>query len=351
MVKVLHVVERYLDLSAGFVHAHIAASRHQTTVLSRLKPVNLDAFPVSGVTQVAGWADPLPHAITDRVARRSVRRAASGHDIAHAHFAYALPYTRFLSTEMPVVASFHGHDVTAWADENPWAFTSDPNDVAAVIVPSDWFRRFPERLGFAADRIRVIPSGVDTSFFTPTPLPEAPTVGFVGRLVEKKGIDVLMAAWPTVRAAVAGATLHVVGDGPLAPSVTGEGVMYTPPNPSRRREQVRELVRGSMVMTTPSHTASDGDAESLLLVNLEAQASGRPVVTTRHGGIPEYVADGTTALVVAESDVAALADALIALLRDRGLATRLGEAGPDFARQWDSAAMTAQVDDLYESLT
>lgn len=320
-------------------------------MVSRLKPTNLDAFPVSEVTQVAGWADALPHAITDPVVRRSVRKAARESDVAHAHFAYALPYTRFLSTEMPVVASFHGHDVTAWAKDNPWAFTSDPNEIARVIVPSDWFRRFPERLGFAPDRIRVIPSGIDTSFFTPTPLPDAPTVGFVGRLVPKKGIDVLMSAWPTVRAAVPGATLHVVGDGPLASSVAGEGVMYTAPTPSRRREQVRELVRGSMVMTTPSHTSADGDVESLLLVNLEAQASGRPVVTTRHGGIPEYVAEGTTALVVAEADAGALADALISVLRDRALAMRLAEAGPGFAAQWDSAAMTAQVDDLYESLT
>ena len=43
---------------------------------------------------------------------------------------------------------------------------------------------------------------------------------------------------------------------------------------------------------SPSRTADDDSVESLLLVNLEAQASARPVVTTKHGGIPEYVRAG-----------------------------------------------------------
>ena len=99
---------------------------------------------------------------------------------------------------------------------------------------------------------------------------------------------------------------------------------------------------------TPSRTAADGDAESLLLVNLEAQASGRPLVTTRHGGIPEFVAEDETALLVPEGDADALADALIRILQDQGLAERMATGGPLWVRRFDMRACTARVDDLYD---
>jgi colanic acid/amylovoran biosynthesis glycosyltransferase len=96
---------------------------------------------------------------------------------------------------------------------------------------------------------------------------------------------------------------------------------------------------------SPSRTAADGDAESLLLVNLEAQACGRPVVTTRHAAVPEFVDEERTALVVPESDPVALADALVAVLRDRALAERLGAAGPAFAQRFEVGACARRIDD------
>jgi len=103
-------------------------------------------------------------------------------------------------------------------------------------------------------------------------------------------------------------------------------------------------------VVTPSRTSTDGDVETLLLVNLEAQASGRTVVTTNHGGIPEYVDDGTTGLLVPEGDAGQLADALVAALGEPGLAERLGAAGPGRVAELDIRACTARVDDLYDVL-
>ena len=354
MATVLHVIERYLDLSSGFVHGQISRSRHRGVVISRLRPQNLDAFPQPGVARVPGAVDWLPAPVRDRAARAAVLRHARRvrADIAHAHFGYALPYARVLNRRaaLPLVVSLHGHDATAWARANPWAYEPDPSFVAAVIVPSEWLARAATDLGFASDRIRVIPSGVDTAFFAPTPVLADNVVGFVGRLVEKKGIDVLIEAWPSVRAAVPDARLRVLGAGPLAPRVRGDGVELIAPDATRRAEQVRDVIRAATVVATPSHTASDGDAESLLLVNLEAQASGRPVVTTRHGGIPEYVADDVSALLVDEGDPAALAAALVRVLTNRGLAERLAAGGPGVAALYDVRAMANRVDDLYDEL-
>ena len=112
---------------------------------------------------------------------------------------------------------------------------------------------------------------------------------------------------------------------------------------------MRDAIRRVTVVVQPSRTGPDGDAESLLLVNLEGQASGRPVITTRHGGIPEFV-DDSTSLVVEEGDADALAAALVRVLTDRSLAERLGAAGPAWASQFDVRVCTARVDDLYEAV-
>jgi glycosyltransferase involved in cell wall biosynthesis len=348
VANVLHVVERYLDLSSGFVHGQISRSRHDSAVLSVQPIVNRTAFPLPEMAAL-----PIPR-LPARVARGLVLRHArqAGAELAHAHFGYALPYTRVLRRRagLPVVVSLHGHDATAWAAANEWAYEPPPSLVDAVIVPSRWLGARARELGFAASQIRVIPSGVDTAFFRPTPLPSDPVVGFVGRLVEKKGIDTLMAAWPAVRNAVPDARLRVLGDGPLASLVVGEGVERVLPDAATRHEQVGALLGSARVVATPSQTAADGDAESLLLVNLEAQASGRPVVTTRHGGIPEFVSENASALLVAERSPDELAAALIRVLTDAGLATRLGSGGPAVAAEFDVAAMAARVDDLYDEV-
>lgn len=348
MARVLHIVERYLDLSSGFVHGQISRSRHEASVLSIQPVVNGEAFPVDEVHALPVRG--LPARVARGLVVRHGRHVRA--DIAHAHFGYALPYARVLQrrARLPVVVSLHGHDATAWAAANEWAYAPSPSLVAAVVVPSRWLAARALELGFSSAQVRVIPSGVDTTFFVPSPLPPEPVVAFVGRLVEKKGIDTLMAAWPAVRAAVPGAVLRLLGDGPMAALVVGEGVERIAPDAATRHGQVRSLFSAARVVVTPSQTAADGDAESLLLVNLEAQAAGRPVVTTRHGGIPEFVSENASALVVAERSPSELADALIRVLADDALAQRLASGGPAVAREFDIAAMAARVDDLYDEV-
>jgi len=77
----------------------------------------------------------------------------------------------------------------------------------------------------------------------------------------------------------------------------------------------------------PSQTAADGGGEALGIVFCEASASGIPVVSTIHGGIPEIVIDGETGLLVPEAQPDALGDAMEALLADDALRVALGRAG------------------------
>ena len=359
---VLHTMQDWLPLSEQFVHSVVTGSRHPAVVFSRRTPQHRDVFPHRPVYS-AGRLLPPPRPFGDterRLLTAYLVAITTRHRVAlvHHHHGYRIldPKGVVVRKRLPWVVSLHGHDILTHATEEPYYYEGAFGFVDAVVVPSAWLgeRAVERSLGLAADRVHVIPAGVDTTFFTPTPLLEdgPPEALFVGRFVEKKGIDTLLTAWPLVRAAVPGARLRLLGYGPLEALARsgGPGVEVEPADPSRRAAQVREAIGRATVVVTPSRTAADGDSETLLLVNLEAQASGRPVVTTRHGGIPEYVADGETALVVPEGRPQPLADALVAVLGEPALAARLAAAAPEFAARFDQAACTARVDDLYDAL-
>lgn len=347
---VLHYVQRWLEPSAQFVHAHVSRSRHRAVVVSLERPQNLNRYSGTRVLSLAG-ANRLPVGGTRRRAiTAGLTAIAIGHraSLVHVHFGYRVRDVEGVvrRRRLPLVLSLHGEDATAAVRRDPRLYDGVIDEASAVIVPSNHFRDIALGLGAPSDRVLVVPAGVDTTWFTPTVLPQEPVVTFVGRFVEKKGIDVLLAAWPLVTAAVPGARLRLCGYGPLEPRsgrLAGVDVVRAPD-----RAAVRRLLREAKVVVTPSRTAIDGDAESLLLVNLEAAASGRPVVSTLHGGIPEYVLDGETGLLVPEGDPDALAEALVRVLVDDGLAARLGQAGVSWAARFDVRDCAARVDDVYD---
>ena len=356
-MTVLHYVEHWLELSSGFVHAHVSRSRHRAVVVSHNATENRAAFPHRPVIRLDRLHNHVPPRRWPELRTTALRgiAAATRARVVHVHFGYVAGDVIGLveKSGLPFVLSLHGSDATSLPTEQPGHYDRLTGIVDAVVVPSRFLAGAAEDLGFPADRVHVIPAGIDTSYFTPTPVPVDPVVTFVGRLVEKKGIDTLLRAWPSVVAEVPKARLDIVGAGPLESLLPTDdpSVRHHPPQERRRAEQVRDALRQARVVAAPSHTSTTGDSESLLLVNLEAQASGRPVVTSRHGGIPEFVREGESALLVDEGDAGALAHALVDALTDDDLAQRLGAAGPAVAHRFDVAGCVERVDRLYDALT
>jgi glycosyltransferase involved in cell wall biosynthesis len=351
---VLHYIERWLPRSESFVHGVVTNSRHPNVVVSAGRLENTDQYPHPDLVCLAPlwFRTPPKHrhqTVTACLMYQVLRHRAR---LVHVHHGYrgyeAKGVTRRL--KLPLVVSLHGDDVTGYLDEHPDVYDGVLDRAAAVVVPSEFLVPAAVAAGARAEAVHVIPSGVDLSLFTPSPLPDGPPEAvFVGRFVEKKGLDVLAAAWPTVLHAVPDARLRILGYGPLeslARSIAGDVEVVV----GASRSQVQDAIRRARVVVSPSHTAPGDAVETLLIANLEAQASGRPVVTTRHGGIPEFVRDGETALLVPEGDADALADALIRVLSDADLASRLGGAGPEWAAQFDIRRGAARLDDLYDSL-
>jgi len=345
-------MKQWLPLSEPFVYDLVTKSMHSSVVVSSEAVENAALFPFRPLVSFA--RPPIPDRVRRQVVTARLMLLARRHSIGliHVHHGYRLHEVMGTRRRLgiPLVLSLHGHDITGSLETNPDRYAEEIPLVDAVVVPSRFLAGVAEAGGFPRERINVIPSGVDTENFTPTPLPNGRReVTFVGRFVEKKGLDVLLAAWPDVQRRVPEAKLRILGFGPLEGLArSGGGGVDVVLRPTHA--EVRDAIRRAYVVVSPSRTAPDDSVESLLIVNLEAQASGRPVVTTSHGGVPEFVADGTTALVVPENDAGALAEALVTVLSDRALAERLGSAGPAWVQQFDARRCAARVDDLYRSL-
>ncbi len=161
--------------------------------------------------------------------------------------------------------------------------------------------------------------------------PDDPLVLFLGRLVRRKGADVLLEAFAEVRARVKGARLLVAGEGPLRAELedraraayTEGAVHFLGAVPEEEKDG---LLCAADVLTMPNRELDDGDVEGFGIVLLEAAARGVPSVAGRSGGVPEAVEHGRTGLLVDGSSPSRVSEALVSLLSDPERTRRLGRA-------------------------
>jgi glycosyltransferase involved in cell wall biosynthesis len=194
------------------------------------------------------------------------------------------------------------------------------------------------RFAVASEEVRALRSELG--------LPDgAPVVACVCRLVDYKGVDTLLRAAPRVLAAAPQARFVVMGGGPLEQELRGmaaalgvaDRVILTGFRPDDR--DVLRLLALATVFCLPTRY------DTYPIAFAEAMAMGLPVVGPRMDTVESMVADGTTGLLVAQNDDAAYADAIVRLLGDASLRTRLGEA----ARRWVRETMDPVP--MYEAVT
>lgn len=183
-------------------------------------------------------------------------------------------------------------------------------------------------------------------------LVDRPVVACVSRLVARKGQDRLIAAWPEVMRKFPDAVLLIVGAGPLAQKLQarardlGDSVQFTGRVPYA---ELPTYTAVADVCALPARSRLAGlDVEGLGIVLLEAAALGIPTIASATGGVPDALLPDETGLLLPEAKseqqhVAHLRDAVVTLLADASLRTRLGSAGADWVRRqwsWDVPAAT-----------
>jgi glycosyltransferase involved in cell wall biosynthesis len=176
---------------------------------------------------------------------------------------------------------------------------------------------------------------------------------FVGRLVERKGVHVLLEALARLPDRI---RLDIVGDGPererlkaLAQRLGISGrVAFHGFAPD---EMLRALLGWCDALVLPAVVDAKGDVEGLGVVLLEAMSFGKPVIASAAGGITDIVRDGENGLLVPPADPAALARAIDSLAGDPETARRFGSAArEDVARRFSWDAILDRLVELYERL-
>lgn len=204
--------------------------------------------------------------------------------------------------------------------------------VDRIVVPSRALAAELTALSYMTpDLVTVVPIGLDLDRWPqPTMLPssassstQVPIVGAFGRLEPRKGQEFLLQAWPDVLSRFPSAQLWIVGTGSdearLRSIASTLGIEASVKLWGFRRD-VREILESVSVVVQPSLYEPFG------IALLEAMASGKPVVCTTAGGMPEVVTR-ECACLVPPGDTASLAEAIMEILADTELQRRMGEAG------------------------
>jgi D-inositol-3-phosphate glycosyltransferase len=326
----------------------------------------------------AGARAPLPRcellALVDPFVDEATRLLDAGPavEVLHANYwlsgavAHRLKHLR----DLPMVATFHTLarvKADAGIDDDPDQRARTEHDVIAcadlMLASTDAERDQLETLyGAVAERVEIVPPGVDHSVFFPADaaiakrrlgLESRRTVLFAGRIQPLKGVG--MAVRCLAELDDPDTTLMVVG-GPSGPDGEDElarvrqlacdlgvaaNVRFVAPQP---HDQLADFYRAADVCIVPSR------AESFGLVALEAAACGTPVVAASVGGLRSLVDDGSTGFLVEGRDPAAYAAPVATLLDNPELAAEIGIAASAHSRSYSWSTTAARLRRLYGDL-
>jgi glycosyltransferase involved in cell wall biosynthesis len=218
-------------------------------------------------------------------------------------------------------------------EENAESYPAMFRQAAAIIAVSRAMQRKLVSLGAPPEKVHYNPCGVDcTEFGEATPASAPPVFLAVGRFVAKKAPQLTLSAFAEVHRACAKARLRMLGDGPLLEECRSlaqeelglsDAVTFLGAQP---HAVVQEEMRRARCFVQHSVEAANGDCEGTPVGILEAGASGLPVVSTRHAGIPDVVIENQTGLLVDERDVSGMAEQMLRLALEPELAGQLGRA-------------------------
>jgi glycosyltransferase involved in cell wall biosynthesis len=285
----------------------------------------------------------------------AIRRA--GVTRLHAHFAsLATTVARLASLLTGVPYSFTAHAKDLFHE------SVDPRDVdrkiagaSHVVTVSDFNVRHLVRAYPAASvtPLRRVYNGIDLERFAYVPGRSGePVILAVGRLVEKKGFADLIRAVAELRAVGRPIRCRIVGGGELEPALralaAGLGIddLVTLTGPLPQAEVRAELERAH-VFVAPCVVGSDGNADGLPTVLLEAMAIGTPCISTDVTGITEAVRDGETGLVAPQRAPRELAATILRVIDDPSGAALLAAAARELiAEEFDVSRQSALLEEV-----
>ncbi|MFG6468778.1 glycosyltransferase [Roseateles sp. BYS87W] len=289
-------------------------------------------------------------------------------DLVHVHFltdaVALLPYME--RNTLPLVVTAHGYDAATY-DEHLATFPEGQRLLALrerlirrvdkVICVSAFIRDELLKRGFPADKLLVCHLGIDLGAFPPQPPQAAQRTGIlsVGRLVEKKGMGLLIDAYARLPEALrAQHPLRIVGDGPLREALQAQAVaLGVQPEflGAQPRTVVLDLLQRSAVFCLASVRAANGDAEGMPIAIMEALASGAPTAIFDDQPMAPLLRQADAGLLPPAGHAAALAEQLHAALSSEARRDQLAERALQVVRtHFDLFRNVAALEEVYASI-
>ncbi len=231
--------------------------------------------------------------------------------------------------------------LAVWLAERPlpWAYRGRAFEAISESTRDDLVSR-----GIAREDIRVIFPGIDTAHYTPDPSQRAvrPTFAYLGRLKKYKGVDLVLRAF--AQGGVPDATLEIAGAGEFRGELEQLAGTLGVTDRVRFLGRVDETQKCALLRRAWA-TVFASPKEGWGITNLEAAASGTPVIASNSPGIRESVRHGETGFLVPHGDVAAMAESMRYLSGERALVEHLGIAARRFAEgfTWANAAKETEA--------
>ena len=201
-----------------------------------------------------------------------------------------------------------------------------------------------------AEKIEVIYNGIEPTKTKAKIFSDSQKIvlGTVGTLLPLKGFQFLIQALPEIRQEFPEVNLEIIGEGPFKPALVREV----------KKQKMEKFVKFLGFQADIEKCLEKIDlyiqpsiSESFGLAVVQAMSVGLPVIVTRTGGLPEVVTEGKSGLLVEAGNKKELIKAILTLLRDRGLARRMGEAARrDAVTRFSLKDMIDQTENLYEKM-
>lgn len=296
----------------------------------------------------------------DFIAKTAVARAAARWGIEHIHCHFASENTRtafILNGIMGIPFTFttHAYDIfIAPSPELPeWARMAKN-----VITISEFNRSYMiEKFGIPEEKIRLITCSIYVDRIKPA---EGYNVNHlkivsVSRLVEKKGYKYLIEACRILKEKGEKFTCEITGEGSERERLQGMidsiglGGMVRLDPPATRDEILRKVSSGS-VFVLPCVQGKDGNMDGIPNVLMEAMALEIPVISTPIAGIPELIENGIDGILVPDESPEALAEAILRLKNESGLAERLRKSGRcKVEKKFNAAINVAELAEVFRA--
>lgn len=252
----------------------------------------------------------------------------------HSHFASSATNVARISSHFSNVPfSFTAHAKDIFHEDIDFReLQTKLRDASAVVTVSDYnFNYLQRTFGSYANSVRRIYNGMDLKKLSyRKPENRKPNIITIGRLIEKKGLDVLIDACAILAKKDLEFNCSIIGKGDLEPQLQAQinenqlqdKVELAGAIP---RREVIESFYNAAVFAAPAIIAQDGNRDGLPTTLLESMALGTPCVATDVTGIPEIITDMVTGLSVEQKDPVGLANALEKLLHNPSLGVSLSE--------------------------